>query len=183
MATESIIKCRLCTSVQHGDEFDPTEASWPPGPWPWPLRGFISCLSPRRSSPPRSSRPRSTSETSPSPLTRSVSASATWRVCFWTKPAREKNRRVASSSNLLFFIFSFLWTLHAPIIYGCSNNKKKKRKCKIKCYCCKCLKKMLFKFFISTASFNTINRVFRPVSRRVLKLFHTIIYVNSAASQ
>lgn len=31
MATESIIKCRLCTSVQHGDEFDPTESSWPPG--------------------------------------------------------------------------------------------------------------------------------------------------------
>lgn len=90
MATESIIKCKLCTNVQHGDKIWSHRVQLPPTPGRGPpVYGFISCLSPRRFFPPHFSRPSSISATSPTPLKRSASVSSTWHVCSWTKPTRE----------------------------------------------------------------------------------------------
>lgn len=45
MATESIIKCRLCTSVQHGDRVWSHRVQLPPTPRLWPARLRVHQLS------------------------------------------------------------------------------------------------------------------------------------------
>lgn len=82
----NINSCSLCTTVQHGNTSHdtPTRARTR-------VRRVISCPSPPRFWPPRFS-PRSfwwicsISESSLIPRMRTVSASSTSRVCFWTKP-------------------------------------------------------------------------------------------------